>query len=477
MNRALVVVLMLCVSHPTLAQMPDTPAGNRLTGWLDAFNSDRQDALKSFVEQHVPAASRSRLLEASPQTFEFRARSGGFDFKKAEASTPTHLAALVQERGSDRIARIVIDVEPDSAHRVTSLAIGLVPRPPELATPRLSEQALVASLEEKLARDAAAGRFSGAVLVARQGRTVFEHAYGLADREKKVPNTIDTRFRIGSMNKMFTGVAVLQLAQAGKLRLDAPLGTYLTDYPNKDVAGKVTIHHLLTHGGGTGDIFGPQFEAKRRSLRTIQDYVKLYGARGLSFEPGSKWEYSNYGFLLLGAVIERVSGMSYYDYVASHVFAPAGMMSTASMPEDSIVPLRSKGYTRDPATSGLASNEATLPYRGTSAGGGYSTVRDLARFAAALREHKLLNATYTELLTTGKVDTPMGKYAYGFGDQDSDGVRLFGHGGGAPGMNGDLQIDPRSGYVTAVLANLDPPAAQLISDCITSRLPIAKPTP
>ena len=104
-----------------------------------------------------------------------------------------------------------------------------------------------------------ADQFSGAVLVTRDGRTLFEGAYGFADRERRVPNTPQTQFRVGSMNKMVTAVATLQLVQAGTLRLDAPIGTYLPDYPNAEMASKVTVHHLLTHTGGTGDIFGPQF--------------------------------------------------------------------------------------------------------------------------------------------------------------------------------------------------------------------------
>jgi D-alanyl-D-alanine carboxypeptidase len=477
MSRFALLPLLLCLSQSLPAQVPNTPAGQRLTGWLDAFNSDRPERLREFVEQHVAPSSRKRLLAASPQTADFRARTGGFDVRKLDESSPTHLVAFVRERGSDRIARLTIDVEADSAHRISAMDIQLVPTPLGLEVPRMSEAALVSALRDKLGRDAASGRFAGAVLLARDGRVVLEGAYGLADREKRIANTLDTRFRIGSMNKMFTAVAVLQLAQAGKLRLDAPLGTYLTDYPNRDVATKVTIHHLLTHTGGTGDIFGPEFDAQRNQLRSIGDYVKLYGARGLEFEPGSRWEYSNYGFLLLGAVIEKVTGQSYYDYVATHVFAPAGMTSTASLPEDTVVANRSTGYMRDDGKSELVPNTPTLPYRGTSAGGGYSTVRDLLRFATALRQHTLLDARYTELLTTGKVDTPMGKYAYGFIDRAVDGAHFVGHGGGAPGMNGDLMMDPRSGYVVAVLSNLDPPAAQRISDFVVDRLPVVGAAP
>jgi CubicO group peptidase (beta-lactamase class C family) len=319
-----------------------------------------------------------------------------------------------------------------------------------------------------------AGLFSGAVLVARHDRVLFSHAYGLADRKRRIPNTVRTRFRVGSINKMFTAVAILQLVEAGKVKLTAPLGTYLPDYPNRQVATKVTIHQLLTHTGGTGDIFGPAFDAHRKQLRTPDDYMRLYGKRGLEFEPGSRWAYSNYGFLLLGVVIEKVTGQSYYDYVQQHVYAPAGMTRTGSRPENQAIPDLSTGYTLSPAAAGSAPNTDTLPYRGTPAGGGYSTVEDLARFADALLGHKLLGPAATTLLITGKVDFPLAvgvRYAYGFEDaRGPDGNGWVGHGGGAPGISGDLRIYPESGYVVAVLANVDPPAAQLVTDYLDSRL-------
>ncbi|HVH68105.1 MAG TPA: serine hydrolase domain-containing protein [Gemmatimonadales bacterium] len=216
----------------------------------------------------------------------------------------------------------------------------------EFPLPHLNASELIASVRKKLEQEAAAGGFAGAVLIARNGELVLADAYGLSDRERRTPNELKTRFRVGSMNKMFTATATLQLVQAGKLGLDDPLGKYLTDYPNKDVATKVTIHHLLTHSGGTGDIFGPEFQAHRLELRTLDDYVKLYGDRPLEFEPGSKWSYSNYGFILLGVVIGKVSGQTYYDYVRDHIYQPAGMTSTGSEPEDQPVAGRSVGYTR-----------------------------------------------------------------------------------------------------------------------------------
>lgn len=348
--------------------------------------------------------------------------------------------------------------------------------PGTTAPPAASDSAFVAALRTRLESATQTGEFSGAVLVARDGHTLFEGAYGLADRERGVPNTPLTQFRVGSMNKMLTAVAALQLVQAGTLRLDASLGTYLPDYPNAEVASKVTPHHLLTHTGGTGDIFGPEFNARRSELRTTEDYLRLYGTRGLRFEPGARWEYSNYGFLLLGALVERVGGTSYDEHVAARVLAPASMTATGSVPEDSLMPERSVGYTRQLVPGALVSNAPTLPYRGTPAGGWYSTVGDLARFAVALRERQLLDSAHTALLLAGKIAVGQGaRYAYGFVDRVVGGRRFVGHSGGAPGMNGDLAFEPDGGYVVVVLSNLDPPAAGRVAAFILNRLPT--PTP
>jgi CubicO group peptidase (beta-lactamase class C family) len=197
-------------------------------------------------------------------------------------------------------------------------------------------------------------------LWARDGKVVASGAKGKADRERGIDNTQDTRFRIGSMNKMFTAVAILQLVERGKLSLDDTIGKILPDYPNTNVASQVKVRRLLSHTGGTGDIFGPQFDAHRLELKTLQDYVNLYGKRGLQFEPGARWDYSNYGFLLLGVIIEKISGKSYYDFVDENIYKVAGMTNSASEPESVEVPKCSKGYMRD--RFDIVSNEPTLPW-------------------------------------------------------------------------------------------------------------------
>ena len=365
--------------------------------------------------------------------------------------------------------------------KIVVLFFHILEKPP--AQP-LSRDEFAAALQARLAEAARDDQFSGTVLVAQGGKPICKFALGLADRERNIPNTLETKFRLGSMNKMFTAVSILQLVQARRIALTDALARYLPDYPNQELARQVTIHHLLTHTGGTGDIFGPEYAEHRKELRKLEDYVRLYGARATEFPPGSDWKYSNYGFVLLGVVIEKVTGQSYYDYVSEHVYAPAGMTSTGSFPEDEVVPLRSVGYmafrpegSPKPRPDQVWwANDDSLPYRGTSAGGGYSTVGDMLRFADALEKHVLLDAAHTQLLTTGKVAVSgQDHYAYGFMDQTVGGVHCVGHDGGAPGMNGSLMIcDPPgavSPYVIVALANLDPPAAHRIADFARARLP------
>jgi CubicO group peptidase (beta-lactamase class C family) len=461
------------------AEARQQPSFRQFSAWLEAFNSGDRARYRTFLEDHYPTLLGT--TSSSPEAtldgeMGFRELTGGFELRKLLDASADEVSGWLQERNSDQFVQFKVGVTPTEPHRILYLRLEPIDRPAEFAIERLTEDEAIADLQARLREDTAADRFSGAVLVARNSRVVFSQAYGLADRERGIPNTLETRFRIGSMNKMLTAVAILQLVEAGKLELTAPLGTYLTDYPNQDAAAKVTIHHLLTHTGGTGDIFGPEFEANRNDLRTHADYVELYGKRGLEFEPGTQWAYSNYGFVLLGRVIEAVSGQSYYEYVQDHVYEPAGMTATGSVPENRAVPDRSIGYMKEPGAAEWVPNTDTLPYRGTSAGGGYSTVGDLARFAEALMSHKLLSPESTELLITGKVEPFPGatsSYAYGFDDsRGADGNGWVGHGGGAPGMNGDLRIYPESGYVVAVLANLDPPAAGRISEYLDPRLPL-----
>ena len=462
-----ICLLLLSLLAAAQVNIPNTPAGKQFSAWLAAYNRGG-DVLRQYLSTNFPTRG-----EAIGRDVQLSQMTGGFHLKKIEESSATKIVALVQERASDQFARVTMEVAPEAPHNIVHFQGIAIPPPDETAPPHLPEQQLISELRKKLESASAADGFSGAVLVAKNGKPVFGEAYGYADREKKTANALNTQFNIGSMNKMFTAIAVLQLAQAGKLDLHAPIGKYLTDYPNKDVASKVTIHHLLTHTGGAGDFFGPEYDEHRDDLRTLNNYVALFGKRGIAFEPGSKWEYSNYGFLLLGAIVERITGQTYYEYIHEHIYKPAGMNNTNSDPGPAQT--RAIGYTKKGSAASrpeLHPNTDHLPYRGTPAGGGYSTVEDLLKFAIALRENRLLNADYTALLTAGKVQTPMGfSYAYGFGVQTINGTLCYGHNGGGMGINGELQICPATGYVVAALANMDPPAAEQVVKFAVQRLP------
>jgi CubicO group peptidase (beta-lactamase class C family) len=354
---------------------------------------------------------------------------------------------------------------------VLALILGVSDRPALARAPRtLTDQEIVQKLESYLEKEAGSDRFSGAVLFARDGAPLFTKAYGLASKAWNVPNRVDTKFNLGSMNKMFTAVAIARLAQEGKLAFADPLIKHLPDYPNKEVAEKVTLHHLLTHTSGIGDYFTRKFmETSKDRFRAIRDYFPLFVDKPLEFEPGKKFRYSNAGFMVLGAVVEKVSGQNYFDYVREHVYQPAGMVNTDAYEMDHDTPNLAIGYTRQQAKSsgGRKNNLFMHVVKGGPAGGGFSTVEDLFHFAVALRTNRLLDAKHTDLLLTGKVDAGRGghtHYGYGFMITDYRGTRIAGHGGGFPGINSDLAMYLDRGYTVSVMSNYDPPAAQRVSD-------------
>jgi CubicO group peptidase (beta-lactamase class C family) len=287
---------------------------------------------------------------------------------------------------------------------------------------------------------AATGAFSGAVLVARGEHVLVRHAVGLADREAGAPNRPETRFNLASVNKAFTRLVVEQLAQQGRLSLDDTVADHVADYP-AEKGRRITLRQLVEHRAGTGDLFGAKYQAMDKSrLRELRDWLPLFAEEPLQFEPGGDQRYSNAGYLLLGLVIEKVTGRSYHDAVREMVFAPAGMNDTAAYPSDLQDPRIARGYVDD---GSVRRNAATLPWRGSSAGGMYSTVDDLKRFADATRDGRL-------------------------------GARIGGLGisGGAPGINAVLDI--MDGYTLVVLANQDPPAANQMAEKIRALLPVPR---
>jgi CubicO group peptidase (beta-lactamase class C family) len=360
--------------------------------------------------------------------------------------------------------------------RAFSLAALLSVAGPALA---VDDAALAKEMETFMADLAAKDQFSGAVLISRAGRVVFQGAWGLASRSFQAPNRLDTKFNLGSMNKMFTAVAVSQLAQRGKLAFEDKVGKHLPDWPNAAVRDEVTIHQLLTHTSGMGSYFNDAYlRAAKERFRKVKDYRPLYAAEALRFEPGSQWFYSNSGFMLLGEIVEAVSGTDYFDYVREHITGPLSMAGTDCYEMDRDTENLAIGYTSEGPQPLAGTDKWNNLYlhvvKGGPAGGCFSTVSDLVRFAEGLRSEKLLNAQYTAILTEGKATpdpgNPDGRYAYGIGERKYPSERVVGHGGGFAGINGKLDIYWNSGYAVAVLSNYDPPAAETVAEWIRKRI-------
>jgi CubicO group peptidase (beta-lactamase class C family) len=285
-----------------------------------------------------------------------------------------------------------------------------------------------------------------------------------------VPNDIDTRFNIGSVGKMFIGVAIAQLVEQGELSFDDTIGDYVSGFP-ADIADRVTVDQLLTHTSGLGDFMRNGYPEAAKAARNATDLLPLIVGEPLLFEPGTREEYSNSGFVVLGAIIEAITGQTYQDYLRAHVFEPAGMMSTDWTQPGQGTANIAVGYMRigsdgrpvspaaggDAPTGELADNTAVVPW-GNPSGGEYSTVGDLARFGAALLGNRLLGPAMTATVLAGKVAIPDAggaKTAYGFTDGAINGVRIVGHGAGSPGVSAAVDIYPETGNIVVILANYD----------------------
>jgi D-alanyl-D-alanine carboxypeptidase len=428
-----------------------------LTQWLDAFNSSNPADYRAFVDAFIPEG-----LPYIDDDFSMRDVSGGLELIRSELLAPNQISGVVKDLSWDRFSRVILTAE--NTNHLSDITVRGAPLPKDFTIARLSMDKALRAFREKLETEDQAGRFSGAALVTKNDKILFRHAYGMANAAQNTAITPTTRFCIGSMGKMFTAVATLQLVQSGCIRLDAALSTYLPNYPNAGLAKKVTVEQLLTHTGGTGDIFGPAYDG-RKNL-SYAEFIELYGTRNLEFEPGLKWSYSNYGYILLGAIIEHVSGKNYNSYIEKHIFHLAGMLSTSQTNS-------AQGAFAIPYSGSIATGLKPLPssYVGTSAGGGYSTIDDFLAFARAIQTKRLLNAKHTELLTTGKVRTGGDFYSLGLSVRNRNGEPCYGHGGSASGVSGDLEIYPRSEYITVVLCNRGYPLAHNASDYIGYRLP------
>lgn len=290
--------------------------------------------------------------------------------------------------------------------------------------------------------------FMGSVLVARDGKVLLSKGYGSANLEWNIPNSPSTKFRLGSITKQFTAASILLLEERGKLKVDDPVKKHMPDAPAS--WDKVTIYHLLTHTSGIPSFTGfPDYTSTEAIPSPPEKTVARFRDKPLEFEPGEKWNYSNSGYVLLGYLIEKISGKTYSEFVQENIFTPLGMKDSGYDLNSAIIERRASGYSpspKGPVNAGFI--HMSIPF---AAGSLYSTTEDLLRWEQGLFGGKLLSEASLQKMTTPfKSD-----YAFGLGVRTVNGRKVIDHGGGIEGFNTHLAYYPEDKVTVAVLGNLN----------------------
>lgn len=400
---------------------------------------------------------------------------------------------LARQRGMGRIRMHRVELEGDAMVALTQTEFGdwlkcflvfggggdrlldvrwLQAAAPESEPGPRTEQELTSALDDFLGRFSKAGGFSGAVLVARRGEVIFERAYGEASREPSTPNRVTTRFNIASVDKIFTAALVFELIEERKLALDGKLCDYLPSYPLK-AACPITIDQLLTHTSGLGDVMNPRLIQAVARFKTPQDYIDTFGKDPLSFRPGQRWAYSNFGYAVLGRIVEAIEGKPFAEVMTKRIYERANMkdstrLAGAAYAADVAVPYAfalpdGKGLGKlayGPERDARPFLPLPAPF-----GCSFTTVRDLYGFSQALMAGRLVSKKSLQLMVKTNKAAPgdfVGHYGYGVMTDLIDGVPYFGHDGGVWGVNAVLRMTPEQDVVV-VLANVSPGAAQRVA--------------
>ena len=431
---------------------PDAATRAVVDAFVAAVTGADADGYEAMAQRHFAPGLLARATAADRRARFERTRADFGTLQVTAIGATADGRVEIGVRGTSGLQgsfALTLDPGPPPTITRVGVEVGAAPRetagPPTPIRPDMSGPAMTAALDAWIAPRVAADAFAGVVLIARDGVPVAERAYGLADRAAGRAVTTGTRFGLGSLDKLFTKVAVGQLLAAGRLALTDTIGAHLPDYPNP-AARPATIDQLLNHQGGIADFFGPAFDAADKAqFRANADYYRFVAPQPVRHDPGVRRQYCNGCYIVLGAIVERVSGMPYEQYVARHVFTPAGMAGAGVAP--SAAAPTAIGYTRrgGPADAAPRPNTGRHGAAGSAAGGGLATASDLLAFDNALRLGRLLDPARTGWMLETGPPAP-GRARGGIGAS-----------GGAPGVNAALESD--GVWTVVVLANLDPPAA------------------
>jgi len=460
-------VFLLLTLQPTLSfaqpftQKTLTQQEDLMTNFITIFNSTHENEVAKFVDSHLSKQTLARFGD------EGRARYIGYltaekkfhrafstinTTKELLSDDSTRLKATVRSYNTELYYDLTLDVTNNKPFKVTRVFVR--PAPDNDVVTSITKQELQSLIGSYVDRLTSRGVFSGTILVADQQGVIYESAKGLASIRYKASNNIDTKFNIGSMNKMFTAVAIMQLVEQGKLSLDDKLVRHISrQLFGEGDFDQITIRQLLTHTSGLGRANYP--ELNQNSLRNLNDHQPYLKHFTLANTPGQTYRYSNDGMLLLGMVIEQVSGENYYDYIRKHIYQIAHMDNSDSFDVDLPIPNIAMGYFYSAELDSMQSNLFLHPIKGGPAGGGFSTVRDLHRFAQALTNYKLLSESLTKEAYTAKPLLNSPNYGYGFSVSGTPDDRIIGHSGSYIGASAYFRIFLDRGYIVAILANKD----------------------
>ncbi len=450
-------------------RIPDSIALQYINEYLAVLNSGKRANIRTYIADNYDSSLLKRRpidMQITMQMALYYQSGGlGYEFHSICNAGSNEICAVLYNKLTESWNELLIPLSEESPRKINK-AIEIKPTARQLSTEKarkLDEQEIIDRLDICLKKLAEDDEFSGSVLVAKNGKPLLRRAIGFASKSYQVPNKVDTKFNIASLGKMFTGVAVVQLVEQGKLAFEDPVSKYLSsDWINPEIGDKIQIRHLLTHTSGFGTYFRKLYmQTKQPFFRNIDDYKILIADEIPAFEPGAKWSYSNTGMHLLGVVIEKVTGTSYFDYMRENIYEPAGMLNTDAYDKDVPLANRATGYTKE---GGLwRTIMFTRVLKGGPSGGGYSTVEDLMNFEIALRKHTLLSKEFTGIALSSKPEIGSPFYGYGFFVEQSETGRIVSHGGDGGGISSQFNMYLDSGYMFAVLSNYSPPAANIVT--------------
>jgi len=461
------------LGQQTLTQLEESPAGSNVLRFLSTINTT-----EAFVAEDLPAIFAQSLIDKRGNQMlldvmaDIKAHEGLIELYEAERTSTFRYELKAKGLKLDEWIDISLELEDSPPYKIKALhGLDISSIPAKATVPMLKPEKgvevskLQVNVQPQKLKDldlwiqaqADQHQFSGVVLIAKDFEPIFHKAYGMASKRYQVKNTLETKFRLASVSKIFTATAILQLAEQGKLSLDDKLGKYLpldefADPRTKDIK----IRHLLTHQSGWASYWNdPNFSENRTQLRTVADYMSFIKKLPLNFDPGSKTAYSNSGYLVLGAVIEAAAGRDYYDYIDQYIYQAADMPNSGSFELDHIVENLATCYTNYNYRSEKVGKDYPFENifysapKGVPAGSSISTTGDLLNYLEAVVSKKILKQSSVDFLRAG------------IGSRDKAGAFIF-HNGGGQGINTWMQCNVENGYSIIVLGNYGPPTSSKV---------------